>query len=142
VDLVTVEEHATPVRLQQPGERAQQGGLAARVGADDRGDHAVGDVDRQAVGDHALVVGEPEVGAAEARPVGGVHMAPVRISRVNNQRRYGAPITAVAMPDRQLGRGHDAPGGEIGRHRQERTDQRGRHEREAGRADEPPGDRR
>ena len=57
-DLDAVQQHTPGLRLEHPHERAQQRRLAARVGPDDRGEAALGDVDGQPFGDDARVVGQ------------------------------------------------------------------------------------
>ena len=53
-------------RGQHPGQRPQQGGLAARVGADDDGELVVRDVHRQPGGDHPGVVADRDTVGPES----------------------------------------------------------------------------
>ena len=110
-------------RLEQPGQRPQQRRLAAGVGADDDGDLARRDLDRQVGDDDPLVVGEAEVAAASVvvaasrrrrgargRPGGPVDRRrgaesrsrqpplPTRLDRASNHSRYGAPTMPVTTP--------------------------------------------
>ena len=62
---LAVEQHRSGDRGQQPGQAAQQGGLAAAVGADDHRDPAGRDLDGEVVDDQPLAVAE-----AESRQVG------------------------------------------------------------------------
>ena len=55
-----VEQDSAGPWLQQSGQAAQQGGLAAGVGPDDRGEAAVEDVQVQCLDDGAVVVAEAE----------------------------------------------------------------------------------
>ena len=92
---------APPPRLEQPGQRAQQRGLAAGVGADDDGDLAVGIVQVEAVDDGAVLVGE-RPGPVGARVRGCRSRAASRTGcgPADEQRRSGTapPTAAVSTP--------------------------------------------
>ncbi|GAA3506554.1 hypothetical protein GCM10019016_136690 [Streptomyces prasinosporus] len=71
VDGLPVEQHAALAGLEHAGQGAQQGGLAAGVGADDDGEGVVRYLHRQMFGDDPLVVGQSDVLGGQA-----VHGAP------------------------------------------------------------------
>jgi hypothetical protein len=60
-DRLAVEHHLAGRGAEQPGQRAQESGLPARVGTDDDREGLVGNVDREALGDHPVVVGERDI---------------------------------------------------------------------------------
>ena len=81
-------------RLEQPGQAAQQGGLAAGVGADDRGHLAVEQRDVEVADDRRAVVAEGQpLGAQSAHPP-----PPCRLVVMSSQSRYGAPTAPVTTP--------------------------------------------
>ena len=57
-DVGAVEQHRAPGGPVQPGQGAQQRGLAAGVGPDDGGEDAGRDVDVEVTGDHVALVGD------------------------------------------------------------------------------------
>ena len=101
VDVLAVEQHRARGRLQHPGQGTQQGGLAARVGADDHGERAVGDRHRQVPGDDPLVVGE---GHAVGRAVGSMPAASCRCIRRAVGARPSYPARPVRRPAATAGR--------------------------------------
>ena len=95
-DVLAVEQDAAALGLEQPGQAAQQGGLAAGVGADDHGDLTGRDGEREAVDDDAVVVGEAKVlggagwgGGSWGRSwvLAGQPPAPIRLARASRKRR-------------------------------------------------------
>jgi hypothetical protein len=61
VDVLAVKGHRAGGRLEEAGQAAEQGGLAAGVGADDHGHLALRDLHGEAVHHAALVVFQREV---------------------------------------------------------------------------------
>src|SRR5690606_5937950 len=78
-----------------PGEGLEQGRLTARVGPDDHGERAVGDLDRQPGSHGGLFVGEREVVGAQHRHA---YLPFPRHSDASNQIRYSPPTHPVAVP--------------------------------------------
>ena len=66
VDVGTVEKHDALARVQQARHGTQQRRLAASVGADDRRDRGVGDLDVETLDDDAIVVADAESLADES----------------------------------------------------------------------------
>ncbi len=60
-DVLAIENHLAAGRFDQPGQPSQQGGLATRVGADDRGDLSVGHLHRQAGDDGVVLVADRQM---------------------------------------------------------------------------------
>jgi hypothetical protein len=87
VDLLTIENHLPHRRAQKAGERSKQGGLSARIRADDGGHFAIGDGDVEAVDDHVAVVVDSDAVCSKARLVGFHQSAPVRACRVSSHSR-------------------------------------------------------
>ncbi|MCY1230930.1 hypothetical protein D9M72_433640 [compost metagenome] len=65
MDVLAVQRHGAGRGLQQPGQSAEQGGLAAGVGAHDHGHFALGDLRLQPFQNCALGVFEGEVRGAQ-----------------------------------------------------------------------------
>ena len=103
-DRVAVEEHRSRGRPQQPRHPAQQGRLAARVGADDHGDLTVRHVGGEVADHGAVAVAERDV--ARGQPAGprvrvgsGVHQDLLEVRPVaSSHSRNGAPIAPVTTP--------------------------------------------
>ena len=123
-------------RLEHAGERAQQRRLAARVRADDRREAAVGDLDVEALGDDALVVGEREVSAS----VEG-HARPPPLGRQQPD-EVDAADRAGHDADRERRVGHDPLGGDVGGLHDQRAGDRRADQRRLGRAQHALGDLR
>ena len=130
------------LRLQQPGQGAQQRRLAAGVGADDHGDLAVGDLDDRG---RRRPRGRRRRASRSARQrrrrlIGRSASAVGR--GTSSHSRYGRAETAVTMPTGQLGRSEHAAGDEVGdTQRASAPTQRGRHDAGAGRRRQAAGDR-
>ena len=121
-------------RLEHPREPAQQRRLAARVGADDGGERAVGDRDVERLGDDAAVVGEREVVALQA--------AHARHSRTSSQRQVDAAEHAGQHAHRELDVAGDPLARAVGAEQQHAARQRGAGDARAAGAREPAGDLR
>lgn len=67
-DLASVEDHLPGGRDEQSRQGAQQGRLATGIGADDHGEGAIGDRDREPGRDRARIVAERDGFGAEAGP--------------------------------------------------------------------------
>ena len=99
VDRLPVQQHLAATRLEQAGQAAQQGRLAAGVGPDDDGDLAVGQARRDVVDHDPLVVAEGQV--LRDQPAGRrVGHGPVGRRRSGRPARSGACGACCGRADR------------------------------------------
>jgi hypothetical protein len=101
-DRCAVEEYLTGAGPEEAGQAAEQGRLAARVGADDGGHLAVQDVDVEQLDDCAVVVPEGQCPRGQARAGIGCCLghppSPLLLVLARSHRRYGAPTAPVTTP--------------------------------------------
>ena len=129
VDVAAVEQDRARARLQEPGERAQQRRLAARVGADDRRHPAGRDRHVSPLAHLAVVVREREVLGREGA-VGAHSPVPARLARIEQPHEIGRAEDAGDDADRQLGRAGDHAREQVGDDEQHGSGARRRQQRE------------
>src|SRR5699024_5666558 len=97
MDLLPVQQHLAATRREQARHGAQQGRLAAGVGADDRGDPAGEQGEVEVLDDGAIAVAQCEL-AGEQAVCGGHRALAWRLVRMSRTVREGAPSAPVTTP--------------------------------------------